>query len=177
MEALKNCQKKLSGKLSKVVCLCALFSVFAAVSGCQNTGNSGLTRTSVNHTEWNKGMFDQAVLVEKANRVMYFSGQTAMEAKDGVPFGVVPKFPNDMKAQITDSLASIDALLKMAEMEREDVVHMRMYVTDREAGLKHFGVVLEWLGKAGIAPANTFLVVDSLAFPGMVVEIEVMAVD
>ncbi len=130
-----------------------------------------VTRTPVNPWPWSVANgFNQAEVVEGATRVLVTSGQAAM-TPDGRPV-----HPDDMTAQLTVALDNIEAVLRGAGMTLSDVVHISTYVTDVPAFFGAYPAMVERLTAAGVQPPHTVVGVTALAFPGLVVEIEVTAV-
>ena len=83
---------------------------------------------------------------------------------------------DDLGAQTRQALANLGAVLKEAGAEPKDIVRLRTYVVDHSPD--KLGPVLGAVGEfyAGATPApNTFIGVQSLALPGVLVEIEAIA--
>ncbi len=132
-----------------------------------------MTRTAVNPTAWAKDLFNQGEVIEGATRVLHIAGQVSLQEDADAPFGVVPKHPGDMRAQMAEALAGIDAVLEGAGMGRADLTFLRFFVTDMEAGLTNFDLFLDWIGEA--RPPQAFLGVNALVMEGLVIEIEATA--
>ncbi len=100
------------------------------------------------------------------NRI-YVSGTTATN-EQGEIVG-----PGDAYAQATQVFRNIEKVLRQAGAAFEDVVRVRIYVTDiskwEAVGKAHF----EWLGQ--VRPATTMVEVKGLIDPRMLVEIEIDA--
>jgi enamine deaminase RidA (YjgF/YER057c/UK114 family) len=130
-----------------------------------------MQRTAVNPWNWSQQFgFNQAELVEGHQRVLYCSGQTAVDA-DGRP-----QHPGDIAAQLGLALDNLDAVLAAAGMGLADVVRVTTYTTDVDGLLQHYGIFAERLQKAGVMPASTLLGVARLAFPELLLEITATAV-
>lgn len=131
--------------------------------------------TSVNPTTWAREIMDQGRVIEGEGRTLVTSGQVSLEEDASRPFGVRPKHPGDMRAQFAEALASIDAILADAGMGREDIVHMRFFVTDMQAGLGSFDVFMDWIGTTDNRPPQSFIGVAELVMPELMIEIEATA--
>ncbi len=135
-----------------------------------------MERTAINPTAWGLGFsMNQGEVVEGATRTLRCSGQVALEEDPAAPLGVSVVAAGDMRAQIASALASIDALLAGAGMQRSHVVFLHFYTTDVDAFLEHYDVYAEWIGAAGVRPPQTLLGVARLALPELLVEIEATA--
>lgn len=128
------------------------------------------TRTAINPTSWSIDLgFDQAALVEGHRRVLFCSGQDAMDA-DGTP-----QHPGDMAAQLALSLDNLEAVLAEAGMTLANVVRLNFYATDVGELLAQFPTVNDRFGSSRYA--TTVLGVAQLPAPEFVVMLEATAVD
>ena len=130
-----------------------------------------MKRTAINPWPWSvKYGFNQGELIEGQSRVLYCSGQTAIDS-DGLP-----QHAGDIRAQITLSLDNLEQVLRHADMTLSNVVRLVIYTTEPDLMAQNFDVLGERLGTAGVKPAQTFLGVARLAFPELLVELEATAV-
>jgi enamine deaminase RidA (YjgF/YER057c/UK114 family) len=150
-------------------------ALVAVISACAERP-AAMTTTTINPTPWSEGILDQARVIEGGQRVLIMSGQVSVSPDPDAPLGIVAKHPNDMRAQFQEALSNVDVLLAEAGMTRDDIVHMRFNVTDMEAGLSNFDVFLEWLGESENRPPQSFIGVNALVLPELMIEIEVTAV-
>jgi enamine deaminase RidA (YjgF/YER057c/UK114 family) len=128
-------------------------------------------RTAVNPVAWSVGMgFNQGEVVSGYTRTLYCSGQAAM-SDDGEP-----QHDGDMAAQLALSLDNLEAVLGEAGMSLANLVRLNVHTTDVDLLFPHYGVLASWLGAAGVAPTTTMLGVTRLAIPGLLVELEGIAV-
>ena len=99
---------------------------------------------------------------------VYTSGQVAMDS-DGNVVG-----EGDMKAQARRALENVKSVLEAAGASMGDVVKITVYVTD----IKRLGETHEVRGEffPDPPPASTGIEVSALAFPGLLIEIEAIAV-
>ena len=130
-----------------------------------------MQRTAVNPWSWSVAMgFNQAEIVQGAERVLFCAGQTSVDA-DGTP-----QHAGDMEAQIGLALDNLEAVLAGAGMSLANVVRLNIYTTDVDAFFASYGAAAERLAAAGVAPPGTLLGISRLAFPGLMVELEATAV-
>ena len=110
-------------------------------------------------------IFSQAVQIDNT---IYLSGQVALDP-DG---NVVGK--GDMKAQTRQAWENIKAVLGAAGASLKDVVKITQFITDMSRFRETQEVRKEYLTDP--SPAATTVEVKSLAFPDLLIEIEVVAV-
>jgi enamine deaminase RidA (YjgF/YER057c/UK114 family) len=126
-------------------------------------------KTPVNPWKWQDQFgFVQANLVTGGTKVLYLSGQVSVD-DDG---NVVHE--GDMTAQINKALDNVATVVSQAGMSIENIVQLRIYVTDVDAALAAYASVGPRLG--AFRAAQTLLGISRLAFPGLMVEIEAVAV-
>jgi len=113
--------------------------------------------------------YSQAVRAHNATETLYCAGQTSI-GPDGAPVHI-----GDMAAQIDQALDNIEAVLAGGGFAWEHVVRLDMYTTDVDLFFQHYGVLAERLANANCAPASTLLGVTRLAYPELLVELEVTA--
>lgn len=130
-----------------------------------------MERTIHNPWTWQEQFgFVQGNEVRDASRTLYCSGQTPVDA-DGMP-----QHEGDMAGQVALALDNLEAVLASAAMSLADVVQLNIYVTDMDAFFEHYGVSAERLGTAGCQYAGSLLEVSRLAMPGVMVELDAIAV-
>lgn len=130
-----------------------------------------VNRTAINPVTWSLDMgFNQGELVSGHTRVLYCSGQTAMN-NDGSP-----EHAGDMAGQLRLSVDNLLSVLRDADMSLANLVRLNVYTTDVDLLLQHYGELASRLGAAAVAPATTMLGVTRLAIPGQMVELEGTAV-
>ena len=114
--------------------------------------------------------FSHAVSVPATARTVYVGGQNAIDA-EGKLVG-----ENDLFAQTVKSLENLQTVLQDADATLHDVVKWTVLVVEGQSardGLRAFGSV--W-GNHPNPPAITVAFVAGLAIPGVLVEIEAIAV-
>jgi enamine deaminase RidA (YjgF/YER057c/UK114 family) len=129
-----------------------------------------MQRTAVNPWPWSlQFSFSQAERVEGAQRTLYCSGQSAVDANGA------PRHAGDMAAQIDLTFDNLEAVLAAGGMSLADVVRLTIYTTDVAGFLAHHDVHARRLKAAGVTPASVLVGVASLAFPDLLIEIEAIA--
>ena len=99
---------------------------------------------------------------------IYVSGQVAYDP-NGNLVG-----EGDMRAQTRQVFDNIRAVLAAAGARLEDIVKINTYITDQSRFMDMLDVRREILGAS--PPASTAVVVSALAFPGLLIEVEAIAV-
>lgn len=105
----------------------------------------------------------------RAGNTLYIAGQVALDA-DGNLVG-----EGDIEAQVAQVWQNLKAVLGHAGGTVEDIVKITVFVTDI-ASRPAIGAARDAVFPNGRYPASTFLVVQSLARPELLVEIEAIAV-
>jgi enamine deaminase RidA (YjgF/YER057c/UK114 family) len=106
-------------------------------------------------------------MVVRANNTVYLRGQTGMDF-DGKVVGV-----GDAAAQTENAMRCAKILLEEAGARLEDVVKIVIYITDRAYREPVYQVVGRWL--KGVYPVSTGLIVQGLARPELLMEIDIIA--
>lgn len=110
---------------------------------------------------------DLAMAVRAGNMV-FVRGQTGMDLK-GKIHGI-----NDPAVQTENAMRCLKTLLEEAGSKLEDVCKIVIYVTDRAYREAVYRVVGKWL--KGVHPVSTGIIVQGLARPELLMEIDVFAV-
>jgi enamine deaminase RidA (YjgF/YER057c/UK114 family) len=122
---------------------------------------------------WSKGLFSELVSVKGPGRLLYLSGIGAEDAGDKP--GVI-HHPGNVYQQTRLAYEKAAALLARHGASLADVVKISAYLLDaREAPNYHRARAEAFAGIAGL-PAHTFLFINALAWPGMLVEVDLTAV-
>src|SRR4029079_7566229 len=154
----------MSNKFIRCVILVAAALVFLPAAAQQ------LEKRNYNHNEWTKGRFSEAVTVTGPGKWVCLAGVGAEAEKDGSILHV-----GDFAGQCRYAYEKIGKVLAAHGAKMSDVVKLVTYVTDikdRDAMNKCRAEAF----KGGPLPVHTFLVISQLARPGMVVEMDVIAV-
>jgi enamine deaminase RidA (YjgF/YER057c/UK114 family) len=104
-----------------------------------------------------------------AKGVVYLRGQIGQDLDTRESVGV-----GDIEAQADKAMANIAMLLKEADSGLEDIVKVTVYLVDIRYREPVYRVMGRWL--KGVFPVSTGLVVDALARPEWLVEIDATAV-
>jgi enamine deaminase RidA (YjgF/YER057c/UK114 family) len=128
-------------------------------------------RRIINPWTWqDQRSFVQAHEVGGAGRTIFCAGQASVD-EEGTPV-----HPEDMRAQITQSLNNLETVLREAGVELSDVVRLNYYTTDLDRFFEASDTLATRLAESSCQPASTLLGVTRLAFPELLVEIEATAV-
>jgi len=129
-------------------------------------------RTPVNPWSWSLNFgYNQAEILEGANRQVMCAGQTAVDAEGN------PQHPDDMRNQITLALDNLEAVLSAADMDLTNITRLNIYTTDVDQALGNFDVLGTRFGPVDAAPPMTLLGVTRLAISELMIEIEATAAD
>ena len=115
--------------------------------------------------------WDDSLPLAQARQIgdtIYVSGQVAYNAA-GQLVG-----EGDMKAQTRQVFDNIKAVLVAAGAGMEDIIKINTYITDQSKFMDMLEVRKEILGAN--PPASTAVVIAGLAFPGLLIEVEAIAV-
>ena len=128
-----------------------------------------MDKQQVNPWTWQDRLgFSQAWSVRDASQVVFLSGQAPISA-DGALVG-----EGDFEAQATQVFDNLRTVLEAAGAGFDSVVKITVYLTDMSR-LRDFGrIKANYI--AGPQPASTAVGVAALALPGMMVEVEAVAV-
>ena len=103
----------------------------------------------------------------RAGNTVYLRGQTAMDL-DGRIVGI-----GDPAAQAENAMRCVKILLEEAGAKLEHIAKVTIYITDRAYREPVYQVVGKWL--KGVYPVSTGLIVQGLARPEYLMEIDVIA--
>ncbi|HEY7196777.1 MAG TPA: Rid family hydrolase [Gaiellaceae bacterium] len=104
-----------------------------------------------------------------AGNLVFLRGQVGQDLETAESVGI-----GDAAAQAEQAMTNIEQLLGEAGARLEDVCRITIYLTDIRYREEVYRTVGRWL--EGVFPVSTGLVVDSLARPEWLVEIEATAV-
>jgi enamine deaminase RidA (YjgF/YER057c/UK114 family) len=114
--------------------------------------------------------FSQAIDVTGAQRILYCSDQTSVDADGQV------LHPGDLGAQFLAALDNLETVLKNAGFSLRNSVRLNVYTTDVDGIVEHWNSVISRVNEAGGRYTNTLLGVARLALPELLVELEATAV-
>lgn len=128
-----------------------------------------MEKAQINPWEWqNAAGFSQAWSVTGADKVVFVSGQAPI-SPEGQLVG-----EGDFEAQTAQVFDNMKAVLEASGAGFDSVVKITVYLTDI-GRLRDFGRIKAGYIQ-GAQPASTAVGVTSLALPGMMVEVEAIAV-
>lgn len=104
-----------------------------------------------------------------ANGVVYLRGQIGQDLDTRESVGI-----GDVEAQTEKAMSNIDLLMREAGGDLEDIVKVTVYLTDIRYRETVYKVMGRWL--KGVYPVSTGLVIEALARPEWLVEIDATAV-
>jgi reactive intermediate/imine deaminase len=104
---------------------------------------------------------------QQQGNVIYVSGQVAYNS-DGQLVG-----EGDIKAQTRQVFQNIKEVLESAGATMQDIIKINTYITDQSKFMDMLEVRKEIFGDN--PPASTAVVVAGLAFPGLLIEVEAIA--
>ncbi len=128
-----------------------------------------MDKQQINPWSWqDRAGFSQAWRVDSAESVIFLAGQAPISA-DGQLVGA-----GDFEAQARQTFENIRTVLEQAGATFDDVVKVTVYLTD----MSDLGVLARVRDQylPGAKPASTAVQVSALAQPGMMVEVEAIAV-
>lgn len=129
-------------------------------------------KRNYNYSEWTKARFSEVVTVSGPGTMIFLAGVGA-EDENGTIGTIL--YPGDVLGQCRYAFDKIKRLLARQRATMADVVKIVTYVTDVRSAGDYFKSLTEALGDAP-RPAHTFLNINQLAHPGMLVEIDVTAI-
>jgi reactive intermediate/imine deaminase len=128
-----------------------------------------MERTQLNPWSWQDPFgFSQGWRIDDGRSVIFVSGQGAL-SPDGEVVGA-----GDFEAQTRLALENVQAVLQAAGASMEAIVKLTVYVTDIANLLDYTRIKGEFI--QGPQPASTAVAVAALALPGMMIEVEAIAV-
>lgn len=137
---------------------------------CAPAAAQAFEKQHFHHNEWTKGRFSEAVTVTGPGKWVFLAGVGAEAEKDGAILHI-----GDFTAQCRYAYDKIRKLLAAHGATMADVIKLVTYVVDirdRDAMNKCRAEAF----KGGPLPVHTFLAISQLARPGMLVEMDVIAV-
>ncbi len=141
-------------------------------SGVEAQDAAVYEKQSYNYSEWAKGRFSEVVTVKNPGRLLFLGGIGSED--EAANSGGSIRHLGDFGAQCRYAWDKIKRILEKQGGSLNDVVKVTTYVTDirsfPEAG-KCRSEVFSGLTQ----PAGTFVAVSQLAWPGMMIEVDVIA--
>jgi 2-iminobutanoate/2-iminopropanoate deaminase len=131
----------------------------------------GFEKQNHNYGRWTKGRFSEAVTVSFTGpaKMIFLAGIGSEHEDSGEIMHV-----GDFDGQLRYAYAKLKTVLAKNGATMADVVKQVTYVTDIRYGKESTAIRAEAYGDAPL-PAHTMLNVVQLAWPGMLVEIDIIA--
>jgi enamine deaminase RidA (YjgF/YER057c/UK114 family) len=107
--------------------------------------------------------------VVRAGNTVYLRGQVGQDLETGESVGI-----GDPAAQTEQAMKNVKQLLEEAGAKLGHICKITIYITGREYREPVYREVGKWL--KGVYPVSTGLIIDGLARPEWVMEIDVIAV-
>ena len=157
--------------IARVLAMLAALTLLPAASHAQD---GGIKIEKFNHSEWTKGIFSEAVTVTNVGnaKFVYLAGVGA-EDENGKRGDI--RHHGNFLEQCKYSYDKIKRVLAHHGATLADVVKVTTYITD----LRHRLTLGKCVGDTwgGVTfPTNTLIGVAALAFPEMIVEVDVTAI-
>jgi 2-iminobutanoate/2-iminopropanoate deaminase len=152
--------------------LLAGFTFSTGASAQAQGGDNAFEKKSYNYAEWAKGRFSEVVTVRNPGKIIYLGGIGA-EDEDSAKGGVI-RHLGDFDGQCHYAWDKIKRLLAKHDATVDNIDKVTTYVTD----IRYFAQAGKCRTEAfgGVEqPAGTFLVISALAWPGMLIEVDVTA--
>jgi enamine deaminase RidA (YjgF/YER057c/UK114 family) len=111
------------------------------------------------------GNYTHSIEIAPGARWLYVAGQTGVDPDGNVPDGI--------EAQADVAFANMVKVLEASGFGIEDVVFMKTFLTRREDRDGYQKMRTKYWGD--VKPASTFLIVQGLARPDFLVEVEAVA--
>ena len=111
------------------------------------------------------------VVVARNTHTIYVSGQVARDLSGNIVGG------DDLEKQMVQALQNIKTALAAAGATMQNIVRLEIYIVDYSPDkLPAYSAAMQQFFDKEHLPANTLLGIESLAFPGFLVEITATAV-
>ena len=127
-----------------------------------------LRKFNTKDTYPNQSLDNDLCQVVKAGSLIFLRGQVGSDFEGNV-IGV-----GDPAAQADQAMRNVEQLLTEAGATLHDICKITVYITDRAYREPVYQAIGKWL--KGVFPVSTGLIVDGLAKPEWVMEIDVIAV-
>jgi 2-iminobutanoate/2-iminopropanoate deaminase len=159
--------------LKAVVFAAAVVASLPAVasSAFAQAAPAGFEKKNYTYSEWTKGRFSEAVTVTGPGKMIFLAGVGA-EDENGTAGTILYK--GDFAGQCKYAYDKIKRLLEKHGATLGDVAKMVSYLTDVRYQPDYGKCRVEAFGDHPL-PAHTLLTISQLAWPGMIVEIDVTA--
>ena len=158
--------------VAAIGCALLLSTVLAAQAQTPTGDGTGFEKKNYNYSEWTKGLFSEVVTVTHPGKMIFLAGVGAEDESGGR--GTI-RHLGDFAGECRYAYDKIKRLLAAQGATMNDVVKVVTYVTDIRNQVEAGKCRAEALGGAP-QPVHTFLNINQLAWPGMLVEVDVIAI-
>lgn len=125
--------------------------------------------TRLEGTAYQKQRAFSPAVVTEGGHTIWLAGQTTTEDLQGRDIS------GQFEAQVRTCFALIEATLARCDADRRNIVWMTVFLDDPRHGDRFVDIRAELFGNTGF-PASTLITVSHFARPGIVVEIQAIAV-
>jgi enamine deaminase RidA (YjgF/YER057c/UK114 family) len=154
----------------KLLALTALAALSFALTGTAAPAQT-FEKKNYTYSEWTKGRFSEAVTLIGPGKMIFLAGVGA-EDENGKGGDILHK--GDFTAQCKYAFEKIKRALDKNGAALGDIVKMVTYLTDVRYQ-PDFGKCRQDTFGTTPMPAHTLLIINQLAWPGMLVEVDVTA--
>jgi enamine deaminase RidA (YjgF/YER057c/UK114 family) len=158
--------------MKKVILAAAILASLVAMSTVASAQSGEFEKKSYNYAEWAKGRFSEVVTIKNPGKIIYFGG-IGSEDEDSTQGGAI-RHLGDFGKQCRYAWDKIKRILEKNGATLENVDKVTTYVTD----IRYFAEAGKCRGEVynGVTPpAGTFVAITALAWPGMLIEVDVTA--
>ena len=149
----------------------ALLILASSVSASMTAQAQTFEKKNYNYSEWTKGRFSEAVTVTGPGKMIFLAG-VGSEDENGKGGDILHK--GDFVGQCKYAYDKIKRALEKNGAALGDIVKMVTYMTDVRYQPDYGKCRQETFGTTPM-PVHTLLTISQLAWPGMLVEIDVTA--
>ena len=146
-------------------------SILALTLGAGPSLGQSFEKKNYTYSEWTKGRFSEVVTVTGPGKMIFLAGVGA-ENENGKGGDILHK--GDFTAQCKYAFDKIKRALEKNGAGLSDIVKMVSYITDVRYQ-PDFGKCRQEVFGTTPMPAHTLLTISQLAWPGMMVEVDVTA--
>ena len=160
-------------KFTSVIALGAAAGLALSFAVAEAASSGAFKKEHFNYSEWAKGRFSEAVTVTAPQRFIFLAG-VGSEDETATTGGKI-RHTDNIYEQCKYAWDKVKRTLEKQNASLADIVKVTTYVTDMRAQPEVGKCRAEVL--AGLElPAHTLVGVSSLAWPGMMFEVDVTAV-
>ncbi|MET0539535.1 MAG: RidA family protein [Xanthobacteraceae bacterium] len=147
-------------------------TVLLAQAQAPGVNSPGFEKKNYNYSEWTQGLFSEVVTVAHPGKMIFLAGVGAED--ESAARGAI-RHMGDFAGQCRYAYDKIKRLLAAHGATMNDVVKVVTYVTDVR-NLPETGKCRAEALEGAPQPVHTFLNINQLAWPGMLVEVDVIAI-